>query len=142
MYTAAFTYYYDPAILRNKLTFFNFQRPSSKKERFQKNNCSLYVFYRVYINIQKLYGLLVYSFMDFLGFSVACVRFWNQNSVKFWLSQSVHRNVEKVSLFLHSTLIASVPDLCILLTLLSYRDTRERCGGALSIERRKSIFYV
>ena len=27
--------------------------------------------------------------------------FWNKNSVKFRLSQSVDRNVEKVSLFLH-----------------------------------------
>ena len=26
--------------------------------------------------------------------------FWNQNSVKFWLSQSVDRNVEKVSFYI------------------------------------------
>ena len=35
----------------------------------------LYVFYRVYTNIPNVYGLVVYSFMDFLGDSVACVRF-------------------------------------------------------------------
>ena len=49
-YTAAFTYYYDPVILQNKLTPLtifrdlslrkrdskNFQRPSPEKERFKK----------------------------------------------------------------------------------------------------------
>ena len=39
-----------------------------------------YVFYRVYTNIPKLFGLVVYSFMDFLGDSVACARF----GTKIW----------------------------------------------------------
>ena len=73
-YTAAFTYYYDPVILQNKLTL-DFQRPRSEKERFKKIIVYFYVFYWVYTNIPKLYGLAVYSFMDFLGDSVAGVRF-------------------------------------------------------------------
>ena len=40
MSTAAFTYYYDPVILRNKLTPLPFfQRPSSEKERLKKSLC-------------------------------------------------------------------------------------------------------
>ena len=34
-----------------------------------------YVFYRVYTIIPKFYGLVVYSFIDFLGDNVACVYF-------------------------------------------------------------------
>ena len=56
-------------------TFVDFQRTSSEKERFKKINSLLLCVYRVYTNIPNLYGLVVYSFMDFLGDSVACVRF-------------------------------------------------------------------
>ena len=38
-----------------------------------------YVFYRVYTNIKKRYGLVVYPFMDFLGHGVACVSFGTKN---------------------------------------------------------------
>ena len=34
-----------------------------------------YVFYRVYTNIPKLFGLVVYYFIDFLGDNVAYARF-------------------------------------------------------------------
>ena len=34
-----------------------------------------YVFYRVYTYIPELFGLVVYSFMDFLGDNAACARF-------------------------------------------------------------------
>ena len=34
-----------------------------------------YVFYRVYTNIPKLFGLVVNYFVDFLGDNVACARF-------------------------------------------------------------------
>ena len=76
MYTAAFTYYYGPAILRNKLTPLSIFRDIVLRKRDSKNAIvNFYVFYRVYTNIQKLYGLVVYYFMDFLGDRVACVSF-------------------------------------------------------------------
>ena len=74
--TAAFTYYYDPAILRNKLTSLSIFRDLALRKRDSKTIIVyFYVFYRVYTNMQKLYGLVVYSFMDFLGDSVAFVSF-------------------------------------------------------------------
>ena len=82
--TAAFTYYYDPAIWQNNLTPLSIFRDlalrkgDSKKLRFY-----FYVFYRVYTNIPKLFGLVVYYFTAFLGDSVACARFGTKNSVKF-----------------------------------------------------------
>ena len=79
--TAAFTYYYDPAILRNKLTPLSiFRDPALRKRDSKKIIIYFCVFYRVYTNIPKLYGLLVYSIMDFLGRCMC--QFWNQNSVK------------------------------------------------------------
>ena len=75
-FTAAFTYYYDPAILRNKLTPLSIFRDLALRKRDSKKIIVyFYVFYRVYTNIPKLYGLVVYSFMDFRGDRVACVRF-------------------------------------------------------------------
>ena len=75
-YTAAFTYYYDPAILRNKLTHLSiFRDIALRKIDSKKIIVYFYVFYRVYTNIKKLYGLVDYSFMDFLSDSVACVSF-------------------------------------------------------------------
>ena len=75
-FTAAFTYYYDPAILRNILTPLSILRdPALRKRDSKKIIVYFYVFYRVYTNIPKLYELVVYSFMDFLGDSVARVRF-------------------------------------------------------------------
>ena len=38
-YTAAFTYYNDPAILRNKLTPLSIFRDFALKKRDSKNNC-------------------------------------------------------------------------------------------------------
>ena len=74
--TAAFTYYYGPAILQNKLTPLSiFRDPALRKRDSKKIIIYFCVFYRVYPNISKLYGLLVYSVMDFLGDSVACVSF-------------------------------------------------------------------
>ena len=71
-----FTYHYDPAILRNKLTPLSIFRDLALRKRDSKELVVyFYVFYRVYTNIPKLYGLVVYSFMDFLGDNVACVRF-------------------------------------------------------------------
>ena len=46
------------------------RKGDSKKFMF-----NFYVFYRVYTNIPKLFGLVVYYFMDFLGDNVACARF-------------------------------------------------------------------
>ena len=75
-YTAAFTYYYDPAILRNKLTPLSIFRDLALRKRDSKKIIIyFYVFYRMYTNIPKLYRLVVYSFMNFLGDSDACVRF-------------------------------------------------------------------
>ena len=75
-YTAAFTYYYDPAILQNKLTPLSVFRDLALRTRDSKNLIVyFYMFYRVYTNIKKLYGLVVYSFMDFLGANVACISF-------------------------------------------------------------------
>ena len=82
--TAAFTYYYDPAILQNKLTLLSiFRDLSLRKGASKKLMFYFYVFYRVYTNILKLFGLVIYYFMDFLGDNVACARFWDKNSVKF-----------------------------------------------------------
>ena len=76
LYTAAFTYYYDPAILRNKLTPLSiFRDLALRKRNSKKLIVYFYVFYRVYTNITKLFLLVVYSFMDFLADSVACVSF-------------------------------------------------------------------
>ena len=52
--TAAFTYYYDPVILRNKLTPLSIFRDLGLRKRDSKK-CMLYfyVLYRVYTNIQK-----------------------------------------------------------------------------------------
>ena len=75
-HTSAFTYYYDPVILRNKLTPLSIFRDLALRKRDSKKIIvNFYVFYRVYSNILKLYGLVVYSFMDFLVDSGACVRF-------------------------------------------------------------------
>ena len=50
--TAAFTYYYDSVILRNKLSPLSIFR-DLEKERFKMFMFYLYVFYRMYTNIQK-----------------------------------------------------------------------------------------
>ena len=74
--TAAFTYYYDPVILRNKLTPLSiFRELALRKRDSRKFMFYFYVFYRVYTNIHKYYWLVVYPFMDFLGHSLACVSF-------------------------------------------------------------------
>ena len=53
-YTAAFTYYYDPAILRNKLTLLLiFRDPALRKRDSKKFIFDFCVFYRVYADIQK-----------------------------------------------------------------------------------------
>ena len=76
LYTAAFTFYYDPAILRNKLTPLSIFRDIVLRKRdLKKAIVNFYMFNRVYTNISKLYGLVVYSFIDFLGDRVACVSF-------------------------------------------------------------------
>ena len=76
LYTAAFTYYYDPVFLRNRLTPLSiFRDLDLRKIDSKKIIVYFYVFYRVYTNISKLYGLVLYSFMDFLGDSDACVLF-------------------------------------------------------------------
>ena len=78
--TAAFTYYYDPVILQNKLTPLSIFRDLDLRKRDSKKFMFyFYVFYRVYINVQKLYGLVAYTFMDFLGQGVACVSFRTKN---------------------------------------------------------------
>ena len=60
VYTAVFTYYYDPAILRNKLTPLSIFRDPALRKRDSKNNIIYFcVFYRVYTNIPKLFGLLI-----------------------------------------------------------------------------------
>ena len=76
IYTAALTYYYDPAILQNKLTLLSiFRDLALRKGDSKKFMFYFYVFYRVYTNIPKLFGLVVYYFLDFLGDNVACARF-------------------------------------------------------------------
>ena len=76
MYTAVLTYYYDPAILQNKLTPFSIFRDLALREgESERFMFYFYVFYRVYTYIPKLFGLVVYSFMDFLGDNAACARF-------------------------------------------------------------------
>ena len=53
-YTAAFTYYIDPVILRNKLTpLSSFRDLSLGKRDSKKFMFYFYVFYRVCTNIQK-----------------------------------------------------------------------------------------
>ena len=80
IHTAAFTYYYDPVILQNKLTPLSiFRYLALRKRDSKKIIVYFYVFYWVYTNILKLYGLVVYSFMVFLGDIVACVRFGTKN---------------------------------------------------------------
>ena len=52
--TAAFTYYYDPVILRIKVTPLSLFRDLALRKRDSKELIvNLYVFYRVYTNIQK-----------------------------------------------------------------------------------------
>ena len=52
--TAAFTYNYDPAFLRNKLTPLSiFRDLALRKRESKKFMFYFYVFYRVYTNIQK-----------------------------------------------------------------------------------------
>ena len=54
IYTAAFTYYYNPVILRNKLTPLSiFEDLALRKGDSKKFIFYFYVFYRVYTNIQK-----------------------------------------------------------------------------------------
>ena len=73
--TAAFTYY-DSVNLRNKLTPLSIFRDPALRKRYSKRLIVyFYVFSRVYTNIPKVYGLVVYSLKDFLGGTVACVRF-------------------------------------------------------------------
>ena len=51
LYTAEFTYYYDPAILRNKLTPLSIFRDIVLRKRdLKKAIVNFYVFYRVYTN--------------------------------------------------------------------------------------------
>ena len=53
-YTAAFTYYYDPVILQNKLTHLSIFRDLALRMEIPKSFMFyFYVFYRVYANIQK-----------------------------------------------------------------------------------------
>ena len=53
-YTAAFTYYYDSAILRNKLTPLSIFRDLALRKRDSKQFLFYFcVFYRVYTNIQN-----------------------------------------------------------------------------------------
>ena len=53
-HTAAFTYYYDPVILRNKLTSLSIFRDLALRKIDSKTFMFyFYVFYRVYTNIQK-----------------------------------------------------------------------------------------
>ena len=60
-YTAAFTYYYDPAILRNKLTHLLIFRDLALRKRDSKKLIVyFYEFNRVCTNIPKLYGFVVY----------------------------------------------------------------------------------
>ena len=60
--TAAFTYYYDPAILQNKLTPLTVFRDLALRKRDSKMFMFyFYVFFLVYSNIPKLFGLVVYS---------------------------------------------------------------------------------
>ena len=74
--TAVLTYYYDPAILQNRLTPLSIFRDLALRKGDSKKFMFLfYVFYRVYTNIPKLFGLVVYYFTDFLGDSVAHARF-------------------------------------------------------------------
>ena len=53
--TAAFTYYYDPAILLNKWTpLLIFKDLSLRKRNSKELIVYLYVFYRMYTNIPKM----------------------------------------------------------------------------------------
>ena len=53
-YTAAFTYYYDPVSLQNKLTpLLIFRDLALRKRDSKKFMFYFYVFYMVYTNIQK-----------------------------------------------------------------------------------------
>ena len=52
--TAAFSYYYDPVILQNKLTPLSIFRDLALRKRDSKKFMfNFYVFYRGYTNIQK-----------------------------------------------------------------------------------------
>ena len=62
--------------LQNKLTPLSiFRDLALRKGDSKKFMFYFYVLYRVYTNIPKLFGLVVYYFSDFLGDSVACARF-------------------------------------------------------------------
>ena len=77
LYTTAFTYYYmyDPAILQNNLTSLSiFRDLVLRKGDSKKFIFYFYVFYRVYTSIPKLFGFVVYPFMDFLGDNISCAR--------------------------------------------------------------------
>ena len=76
-----FTYYYDPVMLRNKLTPLSIFRDLPLRKRDSKKFIFyFYVFYnRVYTNNQKRCRLVVYPVMDFLGHGVACVSFGTKN---------------------------------------------------------------
>ena len=75
-----FTYYYDPEILRNKLTPLSIFRDLPLRKRdSEKFIFYFYVFYRVYTKIHKRCRLIVYPVIDFLGHGVACVSFGTKN---------------------------------------------------------------
>ena len=70
-YTAAFTYYYDPAILQNELTPLSiFRDLALRKGDSEKFMFYLYVFYRVYTNIPKC-ARLEQKFSKVLTFAIS-----------------------------------------------------------------------
>ena len=78
--------------MRNKLTPLSIFRDLALKKRETQRKIIVYlnVFYRVYTDIPKLYGLVVYSFMDFLGDIVTCISFGNEiQSIIIWKAQGV-----------------------------------------------------
>ena len=63
-------------MLQNKLTPLSIFRDLALRKGDSKRYMFYFnVFYRVYTYISKLFGLVVYSFIDFLGDNVACARF-------------------------------------------------------------------
>ena len=69
-----------------------------------------YVFYRVHTNIPKLFGLVVYYFMDFLGDNVACARFGTKIQESFFshtLVEKIEKSINLLSVCkLYPTLLA------------------------------------
>ena len=58
IHAAAFTYYYDPVILRNKLTPLSiFRNLALRKRDSKKFMFYFYVFYRLFTNIKNDMGL-------------------------------------------------------------------------------------